>query len=342
LYATHARFGISLLAVLPDDPRVVVLVRRQKVLGVAVGVDQDHAERVVHVAVRAALAHEVLQEGREHLEAVSLAHLLDQGADGEEAADAQDEVLQKVLGALLVEQRADDVRGVAGVHLLDVPLDVPHHVVLEQVRGQVADEVEAVAHVDERARVRKLRLHQEHLRLLRVVKVALARDALHLLDLPRLGARLDVLEVDVRVLRRRDERAEVEEQTLRAVVLLEQAHDGLRGELLGVLLADVDDDLQILPLVRHQELADALERPLAAQGAEPLGQRLRVDGVRVDAAPLQVRHLGVVLQRAHVQPGFLAQLRDARAVVVRQLPLAQDGVRDVGERHEVDLQHLRL
>ena len=49
-----------------------------------------------------------------------------------------------------------------------------------------------------------------------------------------------------------------------------------------------------------------------------------------------------MLQRAHVQASLLAELRDARAVVVRQLALAENRVRDVGERHQVDLQHLRL
>ena len=62
----------------------------------------------------------------------------------------------------------------------------------------------------------------------------------------------------------------------------------------------------------------------------------------VDAAALEVRELGVVLQRAHVQPSLLAQLRHAGAVVVRELPLAEDGVGDVGEGDEIDLEHLGL
>ena len=64
--------------------------------------------------------------------------------------------------------------------------------------------------------------------------------------------------------------------------------------------------------------------------------------MRVDAAPLQVGHLGVVLERAHVQPGLLAELRDAGPVVMRELALPEDGVGNVGEGDEVDLEHLCL
>ena len=80
----HAReIRIALLAVLANDLRVVVLVGGEEVLGVGVGVDENHAERVVHVGVRGTLRHEVLEEGREHLQAVALAHLLDEGTDGQ-------------------------------------------------------------------------------------------------------------------------------------------------------------------------------------------------------------------------------------------------------------------
>jgi hypothetical protein len=59
---------------------------------------------------------------------------------------------------------------------------------------------------------------------------------------------------------------------------------------------------------------DALEGPLAAEGAEPLNQSLGFDGVGVDAAALEVRDVGVVLQGAHVQASLLAQLRHAGPV----------------------------
>jgi hypothetical protein len=99
---------------------------------------------------------------------------------------------------------------------LNVPLDVTHHVVLIQVRREVADKVEAIAHVDERARVGELRLHEENLSLLWVVKVALAGDALHLLYLPRLRRSLDILKVCFGVLAGGYVGTQVKEQTLLA------------------------------------------------------------------------------------------------------------------------------
>ena len=54
---------------------------------------------------------------------------------------------------------------------------------------------------------------EEVLDALRVVAVALATDALHLFDLPGFARRLDVLEVNLRILREVDDRSEEVEQT---------------------------------------------------------------------------------------------------------------------------------
>mmetsp|Transcript_5001 Transcript_5001/g.13054 ORF Transcript_5001/g.13054 Transcript_5001/m.13054 type:complete len:1209 (-) Transcript_5001:895-4521(-) len=334
--------GIALLAVLANDAAVVVRVGGKEVLGIVVRVDRDLAKRVVHVRVGGSLLHELLQKSAEQLEAVALLHLVAQRLDGQKTANGQDEVGDEALVALAVEKRTDDHGCICGVHLLHVPLDVAHHAVVVQVLGEVRDESEAIAHVDQRARVRQLRLHQEHLRLLRVEHARLARHALNLLHLPRLGCRLDVLEVHVGVLAGVDQAAEVEVQALVVLELLEQRDDLLRANLLGVLLAHVHDELQILASVHLHQLAQALERPLGRQAAKILQKRLRVHGVRVDDDALDVAEVGVVLQSTHVQPSLLAKLRDARAIVVREHAVGQDGVRDVGERDEVDLEHLRL
>ena len=334
--------GVPLLAVLADNLGVVVLVGGEEVLGVGVGVDEDHAEGVVHVRIGGSLGDEILEERGEHLEPVALGHLLDERADGEERAHGEDEVLHEGIVALEVQEGADDLGGVGRVHLLHVSLNVPKHLVLVQEGGEVAHHVEAIAHVDQWAGVRELGLHEEHLGLLRVVVLGFAGDALNLLDLARLGGCLDVLLVVVGLGAGGDERAEVEEHTLGGVVILEELEDGVGTDLLGVLLAHVDDDLEVLPRVGHEQLLDAIERPLPTEGAEPLEERLGVDGVRVDAASLQVGHIGVVLERAHVQASLLAELRDAGPVVVGELALAEDGVGDVGKGDEVDLEHLGL
>ena len=57
---------------------------------------------------------------------------------------------------------------------------------------------------------------------------------------------------------------------------------------------------------------------------------------------LDVRDLRVVLERAHVEPGALAQLRHAGAVVVREALGRQNRVGDLGVRDKVDLDDLGL
>ena len=61
---------------LAHHQRLVVGVGGQEVLGVVVGVDDDLAQRVVHVGVGGALADQVLQEGGQQLQAVARLHHL--------------------------------------------------------------------------------------------------------------------------------------------------------------------------------------------------------------------------------------------------------------------------
>ena len=53
---------------------------------------------------------------------------------------------------------------------------------------------------------------------------------------------------------------------------------------------------------------------------------LGVDGVGVDEHTLDVDEVGVVLQCPHVQPRLLAQLPNARPVVMREGAIGQDRV----------------
>lgn len=152
-----------------------------------------------------------------------------------------------------------------------------------------------VADVDQRPRVRQLGVHQKLLGALRRVVVRLARRALDLLDVARLGGGLDVLEVHVRVLRERHVGAQVEVEARRIVRGLEQVDDPRRADLLGVLLGDLHDERQVGLGIRPQELPEALEGPLGGQGAEELDEGLRVEGVGVDDDAADVREVGVVL-----------------------------------------------
>jgi hypothetical protein len=80
---------------------------------------------------------------------------------------------------------------------------------LVEVEDEVMNEIEAVANDDEGELVGELGLLEEVLDLLRVVEVRFADDALDLADLTGASRRLDVLEVDLRVFRKVDDRAEV-------------------------------------------------------------------------------------------------------------------------------------
>jgi len=86
-----------------------------------------------------------------------------------------------------------------------------------EIKHQVVDKVEAVADDDQRQLVRQLGLLQKVLDALGVVAVGLAADALHLLNLARLARRLNVLEVNLRILAEVDDGAQEVEQALKAL-----------------------------------------------------------------------------------------------------------------------------
>eukprot|EP00976_Prorocentrum_cordatum_P057723 1163391-Prorocentrum_minimum.AAC.6 len=258
----------------------------------------------------------MLQKLRQQLQPVALLHLRHERLHREEAPHRQNQILDEVLLALRVQKGAHHLRGVGRVHLLAVALDVAQHVVGVQVRGQVLDEAEPVAHVDERARVGQLGLHEKHLDALGVVLVAFACDALHLLDLARLGRRLDVFGVHLGVLAEGKVRAEVEVEALVALERLHELDDGGRSELLGVLLRNLDDELKVLTDVAGQQLLEAVDGPLPREGAEELDQRLRLDSVGVHHDALDIGQVSVVPESARVQASLLAQLGDLWPVVV--------------------------
>lgn len=75
------------------------------------------------------------------------------------------------------------------------------------------DEVEPVTDNDERKLVGKLGLLEEVLNFLGVVRIRLATDTLNLTDLASTGSGLDVLEVDLWILAKVDDRTEVVVET---------------------------------------------------------------------------------------------------------------------------------
>ena len=264
------------------------------------------------------------------------------GLDGRSHAGQQ--LLDLLVAGVEVEQRADDWRSGLAVHALHVRLDEHEHVLLVQVVGELLHVVEAVAHVDERARVLEVLLQQELLHLLGVVVVVVAAHALHLLQLVELGGGLDVLEHHVVRLSVVDERAEVVEDAVVRLEVLEQADELLCSQVVVPLLGHLHHQSDVLHHVVLEQVAHAVEAVLWRHAAEVLQQEVRVDELSVGQHALDVHQVRVVLQGALVQLGALAQLGDLEAVVVGEAVLLalHDGVGHLRGGEQVDLQQASL
>jgi hypothetical protein len=220
---------IPLLAVFADHERIVDLCATQSVrrvrqiqqshetniilleerLWVVVAVDADLRDGVVERWLLVALLNPHFEPRQNDLQPVPLLHLVDQLVDRDRARDRRQQLLDSGLVAVYVQKSANNLRRARGVDTLDVNLDEAGEAILVQVENQVVNEVEAVAHDDERQLVREFRLLEEVLDLLGVVEVALAADALHLADLTRASSGLNVLEVYFRVFAEVDNRPKV-------------------------------------------------------------------------------------------------------------------------------------
>lgn len=109
-----------------------------------------------------------------------------------------------------------------------------------------------------------------------------------------------------------------------------------------ILGRDLHANLQILPDVGRQHGLQTLQTVLDAQRPEEIDQPIGRQQMRVHHGPLDVVEVRVVLQGPLQEPSLLAELRDVRAVVVREHVVAENGVGDLGRRHQVHLEQARL
>ena len=200
---------IPLLAEFADDQGLVKVILFQESLGVVVAVNVDLGQGVVHRGILRAGLDPSLQPGEYQFEPIPLLHLVNQFVDGEVPRNRSQETLDRSFVTVYVQQTTNDLGGPDGIDPLDVNFDKFGQTVLVQVEDQVVHKIEPVANDDERKLVLKFGLLEEVLHFLRVVVVALSADTFDLSDLVRAGGRLDVLEVDLGVLAKVDNRSKI-------------------------------------------------------------------------------------------------------------------------------------
>lgn len=114
---------IPLLAEFTDDQRLVKVVLLQERLGVAIAVDVDLGQGVVHGRILRAGLHPSFQPGEDQLEPVSLLDFVNQFVNGEVSRDGSQEALDRSFVAVYIQQTTDNLRSPDGVHPLNVNFD---------------------------------------------------------------------------------------------------------------------------------------------------------------------------------------------------------------------------
>jgi len=253
---------VPLLAEFTDNQRLVKVVLLQECLGIVVAVNVDLGQSIVHGGVLGASLDSGLQPWQDQFKPIPLLDFVNQLVDGEVSGDRSQETLDRSFVAIHIQQATNNLRGPDRVDLLDVNFDELGQTVLVQIENQVVHKVEPIADNDKRKLVLKFGLLEEVLDFLRVVVVALSADALDLADLVRASCRLDVLEMDLRVLAKVDDRSKIIVETWEPVNLRVTGlawlptFEALKGfehlyqldgaENIRVLGGDLDDNLEVL------------------------------------------------------------------------------------------------
>ncbi|GKT40436.1 uncharacterized protein ColSpa_00617 [Colletotrichum spaethianum] len=341
LVAVHA-----VLILFADGESVILVVLLEELLRVVVRVDVNLGESVEDGLLLVAGSKGGLEEGQEKLETVARLNLRDELIDGDRGGVySRQQVLDDALVAVDIQETTNDGRRSAGVDTLDVSLDGLELLLLVKVENQVVDEVESVANDDEGQLLLKSGLLQEVLDLLGVVVVAVSANALNLVELAHLGGSLDVLEVNVGVLGKVDDAAEVVEETLGSLVLLEKVNQADRTKQIGVLGRDLDYGLEILADVVLDHRVQAVQGLLNGQLAEETGQPVKVEvggGSNVDYNTLDRRGVLVELQGLLGQASLFTESRNASLVEVGEHVVSKNGIGNLGRIHQVHLEETSL
>ena len=294
-------------------------------------------------------------------QSVALLHLAHKLLNRCHGSHRDNELLDVVLVACHVQQRADHLGGLHGLLLLDEDVDVRKVLGVVEEAHHLVDHVVLVADVDERPEVLQTLLLEEVLCLLGGVEVALACHALDLLKLADVRRRLDEAVVHLRLLHasialcvRADDCPQEVVQRVETAVLQEEVDQLLAAKEVVVLDCSLHADLVVVVLVVRHELADERKGVLLGELLEEVHKPLMPDDVGVDNNTLHVRQGGlsvlrvlldlvVVLKRALEELCALAELGDLESLVVGELEAFEDLVGNLrGGVHKVDLEEACL
>jgi hypothetical protein len=156
-------------------------------------VDVDLGQSVVNGLLLVSACQGLLQERQEKLQAITCLDLSDQLIDRDgRGGDRGKKALDDALIAIDIKQTTNDCRSPGRVDALDVNLDRLELLLLVKVQDQVVDEVESVAHDDERQLLSQVGLLEEVYHLLGVKVVCKSCQSMLQNTRRHPGVRMDV------------------------------------------------------------------------------------------------------------------------------------------------------
>mmetsp|Transcript_14992 Transcript_14992/g.36864 ORF Transcript_14992/g.36864 Transcript_14992/m.36864 type:complete len:218 (-) Transcript_14992:2331-2984(-) len=196
LVCNKRKLGVQCLAVWAQDLGVVEHVVHQERLWITVESDVDLSDSIMCAWFCTSSSNTRLQPRLQQSKTVASLGDLDEFFNWASRADSHKEALDEVLVGAQVEKLSNNLRCLGGRHFCHVDLDVLKKTVQVQVFRKLVDEIETIANMDERTRVRKFCTLQIFLNFFRDVDVRVSAYTFCFLELTKHTRRLDVFEVD--------------------------------------------------------------------------------------------------------------------------------------------------
>ena len=284
--------------------------------------------------VLGALIHAGFKPRKKHLELVALLKDLNELSHGSKATNGHDQRLDNIVASAVLDEGGDDFWGALGIVLGDVNFDSFGLSAMEQVFSELLHETVTIADVDEglhnEANVGHFELLQKVLGLLGRIVVTFTSDTLDFFEVvggdAAPGSSSNVLEVDIRVLRKIDDGAKEEKHSIGRLGVIKDLDKGLHTEFLNVLGGDPHHELKVGADVCVQENLQAQNTPISREVAKKGNEEFGVDRVSLDNAALDVFDFSVMFESAPEQTSFLAKTSNLGPIVLSEYGILNDGI----------------
>mmetsp|Transcript_9033 Transcript_9033/g.12099 ORF Transcript_9033/g.12099 Transcript_9033/m.12099 type:complete len:232 (-) Transcript_9033:2258-2953(-) len=228
---------VARLSILTNNAAVIKLIFNKEfgwILATVVNI--DFGQSIVKRRLSISLVSTSFKPIKNEFQPVALLDFLNQLSHRAHVASRQDKSLDIILIALDIQQSSSNLGGIHWVNLLDVNLDVLHHISFVQKLGQIFNKSKSVTNSDQWTLLFLIQLivHQEITNSSSIIAVTLINSIFHSTQISNLCSSHNIIVVDQRILREVDGLSQKVVHTITCLLNFEQIDQSLSSHLSAI------------------------------------------------------------------------------------------------------------